>query len=157
MILYAGIPIVADLIFPKATFAAGNLCKTCHSFDPHDVFGLLVAQLPLDPQAKGGTVADGQGLVVHAVSQDRLRVESVHQVDAFVIGLTAEIVGAVHDQTYAAGEYSAIRARLGSVPVKDAINRSLCAQDFNSPVVKVANGGTITAGPTHVQFARTVD
>jgi hypothetical protein len=42
-------------------------------------------------------VADRQDGVVHAVGEDRLRVEGIDQIDALVIGRAAEVVGAVQD------------------------------------------------------------
>ena len=64
-------------------------CRACarvgHDFEAHQVLGLLVAELALDPQAQRRAVRHRQVLAVHAVGQDGLRVEGVNEVDALVV------------------------------------------------------------------------
>src|SRR6185436_17312741 len=44
-----GVPLVT-LIFPIAALAAGDVGEALDQLDPHQIFGVLVAQLTLDPQ-----------------------------------------------------------------------------------------------------------
>ena len=55
--------------------------------DAGDVFGVLVADLALHPEAKRRAMLDRQCLAVHAIGEDGLRVKGVEQVDAFIIEL----------------------------------------------------------------------
>ena len=94
----------------------------CHRLDPHHIFGVLVAQLTLDPQAQRRTMLDRERAVVHRPGEDRLRVERVDQVDRFIIGPAIERVGAMEDQEARAvlhARHIEDRGQLRSVPFPD--------------------------------------
>ena len=94
-----GVPLVAAVL-PEAAAAAAEAGEAVDQLDAHDVFRLLVAELALDPQPQRRAMRDRQVLAVHAIGQDRLRMEGVDEVDAFVIlavavGRLLVFVGAV--------------------------------------------------------------
>ena len=60
--------------------------------DAHDVFGLLVAELALDPQPQRRAMGDRQRPRRSGMGQDGLGMEGVDQVDALVV--VARAVGA---------------------------------------------------------------
>ena len=107
---------------PKSRPARPEIGKALHGFDPHDVFGHLVAELPLDPQAQRRAMRDRQRLVVHVVGEDRLRMEGVLQVDALVIAAGAverllERIGAGEDDVARVR----LRARRRAAPQRHAL------------------------------------
>src|SRR4051812_37007526 len=93
----AGIPLVADAILPITALAEADPRQAVDGFDPHHELGVLVAELPFDPEAKRRAVADLEGFVVHRPGEDGLRVEGIDEIDALIIRIAAEIVGAVED------------------------------------------------------------
>src|SRR5450432_913039 len=120
------VPLVAA-VFPEAAIAAAEVAVVVHRLDPHDVLGLLVAELALDAQAQRRAVRHRQRLVVHGVGQDGLRVVGVDQVDALVVLARAvqrllERVAAVEDDV-AGGLFQAglieQRAEPGPRPLAD--------------------------------------
>src|SRR3954468_12913254 len=91
------IPLVAGAVLPIAALAEADPGEAFDRFDPHHIFGVLVAELALDPEPERGAVAGFEGRIVHRPGEDGLRMESVDQVDALIIRNAAEIVGAVED------------------------------------------------------------
>ncbi len=51
--LNTGIPVIIDVIFPVSALAQTYVSQTVHRIDPHQIFGVLIAQLPLDAQPQG--------------------------------------------------------------------------------------------------------
>ena len=96
------IPFVVCIILPIAALAAMEACQAGDGLDALDVLGLFVAELPLDPEAQRRSVGHREQMPVHSPSDDRLRVKSVDEVDALVIGLLAEAVGTVKDNIFRA-------------------------------------------------------
>src|SRR5271165_2617115 len=102
----ARVPLVAA-VFPVAALAAVEARQAVGELDALDVFGLLVAELALDPQAQGRAVGDVERLAVHGVGDQGLGMDGVHQGDALVVlagrllaalgRLAFEVVGAVED------------------------------------------------------------
>ena len=80
----SGIPLI-PAIFPKPALAAPEPVEPVGQLDAHHIFCVLVAELPFDPQPQRGAVADRKRPVVEAMGKNGLRVESVDQIDAFVI------------------------------------------------------------------------
>ncbi len=95
--LDSGIPLVAALILPIAALAETDPGEAVDGFDPHHIFGVLVAELALDPEAERRAVADLERAVVHRPGEQGLRVEGVDQIEALIIRDAVEIVGAVED------------------------------------------------------------
>ena len=85
------------------------MIEPLHGLDASDVFGVLVADLALDPQPQRRAVADGKRRVVESMRKYRLRMESVDQINAFII-LSIPVggpfikVGAVEDRKTGGGE-----------------------------------------------------
>src|SRR5258707_11731829 len=93
-----GVPLVARGIFPIPALALPDPREVAHRFDPHDIFGLFVAELAFDPEAQRRTMTDRQHLVVHPPAEVGLGMIGVDHIDRLVIGLVAEIIRAVkHD------------------------------------------------------------
>src|SRR5436190_22998339 len=87
------IPLVAA-IFPEAALALADAVESFDGLDAGQVFGVLVADLALDPQPQRRAVADRQRIAVHAVGQNGLRMQRIEQVEALVIEAAA--VGRAH-------------------------------------------------------------
>jgi hypothetical protein len=97
----AGVPFVSPVL-PISAVAAPKAAEAVHDLDAHDVFGLLVAKLPLYPQAQRRSVADGKILAVHCVGKNGLLVKGVDEVDALIVATASiqrlfEFVRAVED------------------------------------------------------------
>jgi hypothetical protein len=71
-----GIPLVTA-IFPEPPVAAPEPVEPVGQLDAHHIFGVLVAELPFDPQPQRGTVAAGKRHVIEAMRKNGLRMESV--------------------------------------------------------------------------------
>jgi hypothetical protein len=102
------IPLVTT-IFPKPAVAAPEFVEPVGQLNAHHIFGVLVAELPFDPQPQRGTMAYGERGVIETVGKNGLRMESVDQIDAFVIlpGAVKRLfknVGAVEDHEPGGGE-----------------------------------------------------
>src|SRR5439155_26464073 len=97
LLLDASIPFVVVAVLPVAALAAVQTCQAGHGFDPLDIFGVLVAELTLDPEAQGCAVGDRQQMPIHSPGKNGLRMEGVDQVDAFIIRRVAEPIGAMED------------------------------------------------------------
>lgn len=104
--LYPGIPFIAGHILPEAALAAAHAAQIRDDFDMVDIFGVLVAQMPLDPQPQRGTVTHTQWLVVEREGQDGLGMQRVDHVDALIISIAGnayyesiDMVDALHPQT----------------------------------------------------------
>ena len=67
--------------------------KCGDGLDPLHIFGVLVAELPFDPQAQRRAVGDRKQPAVHSPGQNGLRVEGIDEVDAFIIRVRPEAVG----------------------------------------------------------------
>src|SRR6266404_7667279 len=97
MISYAGVPFVATIL-PVAATPAVDVAEALDGFDPHDVFGHLVAKLTLEPQPQRRAMRDRQDGIVHVVGQDGLYVEGIRKIDALVVFRAGfHGVGAVED------------------------------------------------------------
>src|SRR5438270_2626850 len=68
------VPFVIDIIFPISAFAALDAREAVDRLDPLDIFRLLEAELPFDPEAERGAVGDRQQMAVQAPGDQRLRV-----------------------------------------------------------------------------------
>src|SRR3546814_3534103 len=77
----ARIPVITGPVLPIAALAAAYALQACDRLDLHQIFRLLVAQLPFHPQPERRAVRHAQGFVVQRAGQDGLRVERVHQVE----------------------------------------------------------------------------
>src|SRR6188768_3152850 len=80
----SSIPFIAA-VFPVAAAAARDAGETVGDFDAFDIFGLFVAELPLHPKAQRRAMRHIQRLAVHGKGHDGLGVESIAQIDAFII------------------------------------------------------------------------
>src|SRR5690606_41555763 len=69
------------------TRRSSDLAQIRDDFDMVDIFGVLVAQMPLDPQPQRGTVTHTQWLVVEREGQDGLGMQRVDHVDALIISI----------------------------------------------------------------------
>jgi len=103
-----GIPLVAA-IFPEPTLSAPDLVEPAGHLDAHHIFCVLVAELAFDPQPQGGAMANGEQGIVETVRKNGLRMESVDQIDAFIIlsGAVERLlknVGAMEDNEARRGE-----------------------------------------------------
>jgi hypothetical protein len=72
-------------IFPEPAVAATEHVEPVGQLDAHQIFRLLVAELPFDPRPQRGTMTGRKRSVVESVHKNGLRMESVDQIDAFVI------------------------------------------------------------------------
>src|SRR5271166_1919869 len=81
---YPGVPFVAA-VFPEATLAVPDQVESVGDFDSHQILGVFVSELPLDPQAQRSTVFDRQRLAIECIGQYRLRMKRIDQIDGFVI------------------------------------------------------------------------
>jgi hypothetical protein len=81
-----GVPLVAA-IFPKSALAAPQPVEPVGHLDAHQIFCVLVAELPFDPQPQRGAVADRKRDVVETMGKNGLRMESVDQIDAFIMSI----------------------------------------------------------------------
>src|SRR3546814_1881035 len=79
-----GIPFISCLIFPIAALAKTSARQLVHRLDFHDVFGMLIAKLTLNAQAERRAMTNIQRLVVECEGHDRLRMQGVDQVNAFI-------------------------------------------------------------------------
>src|SRR5205085_3522665 len=95
--LDARIPFVVVAILPEAALAAKEAGERRPRLDPADIFGVLVAELALDPEPERRAIGNGEQLVVHPPGEDRLRVEGVDQVDALIIRPLAIAIQAMED------------------------------------------------------------
>jgi hypothetical protein len=77
------IPLVIAIL-PKPALGVPNPVEPVGHLDAHHIFGVLVAELPFDPQPRG-TVTDGERDVIESLGKNGLRMESVDQIDAFVL------------------------------------------------------------------------
>ena len=96
-----------------------EFAKIIGSFDAHDIFGLLVPQLPLYAQPDGCSVFFGQGPSIHAPSQYGLRMKSVDQVYRFIVGPRAVNIGAMKHDVFGAWRQSGLlkqEAKRGALP-----------------------------------------
>src|SRR5437868_14972255 len=121
-ILNPRVPLVVDIIFPIAALAALHPREAVDGLDSLDILGLLVAELALDPQAQRGAVRDRQKMAGRPPGDRRSRVEGVDQVDALVIGLVTEAVGAVEYDVLRAGAEGGMfeqPPQLDAVPLAD--------------------------------------
>ncbi len=96
------IPLVTA-IFPKPALSAPEPVEPVSQLDAHQIFCVLVAELPFDPQPQWGAVAYGERDVVETVGKNGLGMESVDQIDAFVklsgaVERLFKNVGAVEDR-----------------------------------------------------------
>src|SRR5437868_13799278 len=90
-----------------AAVATGDLREIIGDLDTLDIFGVLVAELALDPQAQGCAMGDVERPAVQIVRDQRLRMERIDEPDALVIlsralfaalgRLALEIIGAMKD------------------------------------------------------------
>ena len=77
-------PNVHEHLFELLSFAdclrraSADRVQAGDRFDPLEVFGVLVAQLPLDPQPQGRAVGHRQGFVVQPVGDYGLGVKGIH-------------------------------------------------------------------------------
>jgi hypothetical protein len=78
------IPLVTA-IFPKPALAAPEPVEPVGQLDAHHIFCVLVAELPFDPRTQRGTMAYGERDVVETVGKNGLGMESVDEIDVFVI------------------------------------------------------------------------
>src|SRR5215469_3221347 len=92
------VPLVAAVL-PEAAPAARDVAEAVRHFDAVDVFGVFVADLPLDPQPQRRAVGDRQGLAVHHIGQNGLRMHRVEQIDALIV--ETAVVGGAHHLIYA--------------------------------------------------------
>src|SRR4051794_26427764 len=76
------IPFIIVAILPEAAFSVPQAGEAVARFDPHQIFGLLVAELALDAQAQRRAVGDLEVAVVERPGEDGLGMEGVDQVDA---------------------------------------------------------------------------
>src|SRR6185369_2141364 len=94
-----GVPLVT-LIFPIAALAAGDVGEALDQLDPHQIFGVLVAQLTLDPQPDRRAVRYRQRLVVQLVGQNCLRMVGIFEIDALVVGAGAIVLHRIRAVEY---------------------------------------------------------
>lgn len=95
--LYTRVPLLA-LIFPIPTLPATNASKRLHQFDHHHILGLLVAELSFEAEMERRAVRYIEGITVELIGQDRLRVITVGQVHALVVGHAFIVhIGAMED------------------------------------------------------------
>ncbi len=64
-------------------------------FDAHQVLGVLVTKLPLDPQSQRGPMGDLERRIIHRVGKDGLRVKCIEQINAFIVPRRAVVRGVV--------------------------------------------------------------
>ncbi len=140
----SGVPFV-PAVFPIAAVPAPQAVETIHWFDVHDVFGLFVPQLPLDPEAQGSAVADAEVLAVHLVGKDGLRVNRIDGIDALVIAAATieclfEFVGTMqHDGT---------RRWLQPGQPQQAAKRNARPFADGAPSLHAVMAGNLGAGPS---------
>src|SRR3546814_16104311 len=91
------IPFIVHPILPVTPLPGADAVEARDRLDPGQIFGVLVAQLPLDPQAQRGAVGDRQPPAVERPGEDRLRVERIDEVAAFIIIGIADAVAAAKD------------------------------------------------------------
>src|SRR5579875_3456540 len=102
------IPFIAA-IFPETALAAPDPIEPIGRFDTHHIFCVFVAELPFDPQPERSAVANGQRFIVQPVCKYCLRMESIDQIDAFII-LSSSVrrlvkgIGAMKDDEPGGGE-----------------------------------------------------
>src|SRR5246127_3115145 len=85
---YPRIPFIATIL-PKAAMATADVRKALDEFDRHYIFGHLIAELALYPDAQRRTIGDRQRCAVHVVGENRLGVKGVPEADALVIPVYA--------------------------------------------------------------------
>ena len=69
--------------------ATADVRKALDEFDRHYIFGHLIAELALYPDAQRRTMGDRQRCAVHVVGENRLGVKGVAEADALVIPVYA--------------------------------------------------------------------
>src|SRR5580692_581778 len=89
--LNSRVPFVA-LVFPVAAVSAGDSCKTSDDFDSPDPFCALVAKLRRYAQPHGRTVIGIEGRVVESQCEQRLRMASLMEIQAFVVEVARTVV-----------------------------------------------------------------
>src|SRR6266511_1522758 len=87
----AGVPLIA-LIFPVTALALTDFLQGRNKLERADIFGVLVAKLIFNAQTKRRAVVDRHGPVVQLVGENRLRMNGVDEIDAFII-IVAVAVG----------------------------------------------------------------
>src|SRR5690606_15457609 len=90
------VPLIAAVL-PVTALAIADLVEAGHCLNPRQVLGVLVAEVALDAQPQRSSVADRERLTVKLMGDERLRVERVVEVTAFVVRHAAKIVGAAED------------------------------------------------------------
>src|SRR5262249_30997656 len=78
------VPFIAA-IFPKSAPAASKTVEAVRNLDTHQILCVLVAELAFDAQPQRRAMTDRERRVVKAMRQNGLWVESIDQIDAFVI------------------------------------------------------------------------
>src|SRR5262249_17383808 len=84
---------------PKAAMATADVRKALDEFDRHYIFGHLIAELALYPNAQRRAMGHRQRCAVHIVGKDRLGVKGIVETNALVIPVYATFhsVGAVEN------------------------------------------------------------
>src|SRR5262249_3128434 len=94
-----GEPLVT-LVLPVAALPAFDRREALDELDSHHVLRVFVGQLPLDPPPDRRAVGDRQRCIVQLVSEERLRMKRILEVDALVIEVHPVLVhriGAIED------------------------------------------------------------
>lgn len=147
--LDAGVPFVAA-IFPIAAVPAPQAGEAVDQFDAHDVLGLFVPQLSLDPETQGRAVTDAKVLAVHLVGEDGLRMNRVDEIDALVIAAASverlfEFVGTMQDDIS--------RRRLDAGKAQQMGERNASPLGDGAPAFDAVMAGDLGAGRKHLQIS----
>jgi hypothetical protein len=94
-------PLVSP-VFSEAAVTAPQTIEAVNDLDAHEVFGPLIAKLPLHPQPKWSAVPYGQIGAVHRMAEDGLWTKCVDEMDTLVVPATAierllQLIGAMED------------------------------------------------------------
>src|SRR6516164_3389327 len=85
---YPRVPFIATIV-PKAAAATADVRKAFEEFDPHYIFGHLIAERALDSEAQRRAMGHRQRCAVHIVGKDRLGVKGIVETNALVIPVYA--------------------------------------------------------------------
>ena len=96
-------------VFPKPALSAPDPVEPIGYLNVHNIFCVLVAELPFDAQPQRGSMVSGQRLAIETVRKNGLRMECVDEIDAFIIlsGTVERLfknVGAVEDNEAGGGK-----------------------------------------------------
>src|ERR1700733_12796469 len=88
--LQARVPDRVVEVPPPAPATLADRTERIHDLDAVDVLRVLVADLQLDAQPQRGPVLHWERFAVHTVSEDRLRMRGIEEIEALVVVVAVE-------------------------------------------------------------------